>query len=801
MKSLGRCAAVLSASILSASILSVGVASAQDVLPRPPAPFAGTIGPTFEQSKQDWPRAVKAPKGAPNVVLILTDDVGFAVSSAFGGPVPTPNLEKLAANGLKYTDFHTTALCSPTRAALLTGRNHHRVGFGSLEDTALGFPGYDAVIPRDAATVGEILKDNGYNTAFFGKHHNTPAWAATAAGPFDLWPTGLGFEYYYGFLGGDANQWAPRLFRNTSRAPDLPAGELLDQALADDAIHYLHNQQAADPDKPFFVYYATGSGHAPHQAPSDWIARFKGQFDGGWDALRQQSFERQKKLGVIPADTVLTPRPDSLPAWDSLSPEQKKVDARYMEVFAAMMAYQDAQIGRVLDEIQRMGKSDNTLVIFIVGDNGASGEGTPAGTTDEIGMLANGAKDTTEYLAQHLDLMGGPKTYELYPTGWAWALNTPFQWMKQVASHLGGIRNGMVVSWPAKITAHGQVRTQFGSVIDIAPTILEAAGLPAPHTVNGVDQQPIQGTSLAYSFADPAAPERHTTQYFEMLGYRAIYHDGWLANTKVRRLPWTQAKPDGSPETSYEWELYDLKHDFSQSHDLATSDPARLKSLQDLWLQEAKANQVLPLNDDFGVRRSLPHMIAYAPRQTDFTYWGKDISVAQGSAPSLALRSFTIEAKIKPKSGSDTGVLAADGSGFGGWAFYLKNGVPVALEAISQYPTDRFRVAGSQPVPKRASTVTFRFERDPQPATGGTMHIAVDGKDVGQGHIDRTINIPAGLGETFDIGSDTGSPVSDEYQGAGAFPGEIESLAVHLGPVMMPKMMDAVTKKTQQGSE
>jgi len=793
--------APIAAGMFAAILLFALPAPAQDVLPRPPAPFAGKIGPSIDQSVQDWPHAVKAPKDAPNVVLILTDDVGFAATSAFGGPVPTPNLERLAANGLKYTDFHTTALCSPTRAALLTGRNHHQVGFGSLEDTALGFPAYDAIIPRNAATIGEVLKDNGYNTAFFGKHHNTPAWAATAAGPFDLWPTGWGFEYFYGFQGGDTDQWAPRLFRNTNRAPDLPGGEILDHALADDIIHYLHNQQAADPARPFFVYFAPGSGHAPHQAPADWIAKFKGQFDGGWDALREQSLARQKKLGVVPADTALTPRPEALPAWDSLSPEQKKVDARYMEVFAGMLAYQDAQIGRVLDEIQRMGKADNTLVIFIAGDNGASGEGTPEGTTDEIGMLANGARDTTDYLLKHLDMMGGPKTYELYPAGWAWALNTPFQWMKQVASHLGGVRNGMVVSWPARIAAHGQIRTQFSSVIDIVPTILEAAGLPAPRVVNGVEQQPVQGTSLAYSFADAAVAERHTTQYFEMIGNRAIYHDGWLANTKVRRFPWVQMKPEGPAETSYQWELYDLKHDFSQSHDLAAAQPAKLKEMQDLWLEQAKANQVLPLDDDFGVRRSLAHTTAYATGRTDFTYWGKDISIAQGTAPSLALRSFTVEAKIKVTDARQTGVLVADGSGFGGWAFYLKDGVPVAYEAISQNPADRYRIAGSAPLPKGAATVTFRFERDPQPATGGTMHIAVDGKEVGQGHVDRTINITAGLGETFDIGSDTGATVSDEYPGAGAFAGDIDSVAVHLGPVMMPKMMDAVTGKAQQGSE
>jgi len=472
-----------------------------------------------------------------------------------------------------------------------------------------------------------------------------------------------------------------------------------------------------------------------------------------------------------------------------------------MEVFAGMLAYQDAQVGRVLDELRRMGKLDNTLVIFVVGDNGASGEGTPDGTLNEIGMLANGAHNSDASLTAQLDRMGGPNTYELYPAGWAWALNTPFQWMKQIASHLGGIRNGMIMSWPAKIAAHGEVRTQFSSVIDIAPTIFEAAGVTAPKTVNGVEQQPLEGISLSYSFADAAAAERHTTQYFEMLGNRAIYHDGWLANTKVRRLPWTQGKPDGSADTSYEWELYDLKHDFSQSHDLAAADPARLKSMQDLWWQEAKRNQVLPLDDDFGVRRSLPHTIAYATGRSDFTYWGKDISVAQGTAPSFALRSFTIEAKIRVTAAKQTGVLVADGSGFGGWSFYLKDGVPVAFEAVSRSPEDRFRIAGKQALAVGPATVTFHFERDPQPAMGGVMHISVNGTEVGQGPVGRTINIPAGLGETFDVGSDTGSPVSDEYQGKGAFPGEIDSVTVQLGQIMMPKMMDAIIKKTQQEAE
>ncbi len=774
---------------------------ANTVLPAPPVPFRGKIGPIVAQSTPDWPKPVQAPQNAPNILLIMTDDVGFASASTFGGPIPTPNLDRLAEAGLKYTNFHTTAMCSPTRAALLTGRNHHEVGFGSIEDTAIGFPGYWGFIPRSAATIAEVLKDNGYNTAFFGKHHNTPASQSSAAGPFDLWPTGLGFEYFYGFLGGDADQWQPRLYRDTARAPDLPPDELLDKALADDAIHYLHNQKAAAPAKPFFIYYATGSGHAPHQAPADWIARFKGQFDGGWDRLREESFARQKKLGIVPTDAVLTPRPVELPAWDSLTPERKVIDAHFMEVFAGMLAYQDAQIGRLLDEIDRMGLGDNTLVVFIEGDNGASGEGTPDGTTNELGYIVNGARDTTEALLQHLDEMGGPKTYEIYPAGWAWALDTPFQWMKQVASHLGGIRNDMVISWPAKITSQGETRTQFGHVVDIVPTILEAVGLSAPTVVNGVAQIPLDGVSLAYSFAYSGAPERHSTQYFEMLGNRAIYHDGWFANTRVRRAPWLQVRPEGRADSSYVWELYDLRHDYSQAHDLASAQPGRLKALEALWWDEAHKRKVLPLDDDFSALRALGHSDAYASHRTEFTYWGKDISVAQSAAPSLAFRSFTIRAQILVDSVGETGVLAADGSGFGGWAFYLKDGIPVAYEAVSQQPADHFRVTGSQTLPVGPATITYNLERDPPPATGGLMRISVNGIEVGRGRIDRIINMPAGTGETFDVGRDTGAPVSEEYERDGVFAGEIEFLAVKLGPILTPNIGSAIAKKAQEGSE
>lgn len=799
---LGRGRVIVTCAAMLAGPVAAQSSADPSSLPQPDPTYQGTIGRTLSESgPQQWPRAPKAPKGAPNIVVVLTDDVGFAASSAFGGPIPTPNLDKLAAAGLRYTQFHTTALCSPTRAALLTGRNHHEVGFGSLEDTALGYPGYWAVIPRSAATIAEILKDSGYNTAFFGKHHNTPASQATAAGPFDLWPTGLGFEYFYGFLGGDADQWQPRLFRNTSRIPDLPPGEILDRAMADDAIHYLHEQNAAAPDKPFFLYYATGSGHAPHHAPVDWINRFRGKFDQGWDRLREESFARQKAAGIIPQDAILTPRPAELPAWDSLSPERKAIDSRFMEVYAAAIAYQDAQIGRILDEIRRMGLADNTLVMFVEGDNGASGEGTPEGTLNEIGHLGNGYRDTEETLKQQALFMGGPKTYELYPAGWAWALNTPFQWMKQVASHLGGIRNGLVVSWPAGIAAKGQVRSQFGHVVDIVPTILEVTGIKPPETVNGVRQQPIEGTSLAYSFADPNAAERHTTQYFEMLGNRGIYHDGWLANTKVKRAPWLQTRPQGAVDSSYDWELYDLRHDFSQAHDLASAEPDRLKALQDLWWQEAKRNQVLPLDDDFSAVRAFTHTIAYATGRTDFTYWGKGISVAQAAAPGFAFRSFRIEAEIKTRTGHDTGVIAAVGSLFGGWSFYLKDGVPIAVEAVSQRPEDQHRVVAGKPLPSGMATLSFAFDRDPAPAAGGMLHIAVNGNEIGSGRIEKTINVPAGLGETFDIGSDTGATVSDDYPAAGAFPGEIEKLSVHLGPLQLPKMQNAVEKKVDSGAQ
>ena len=753
------------------------------VLPIPDAPFQGHIGRTVGQSTPFFKPQVSAAKGAPNLLVIMTDDVGFAAASTFGGPVPTPTLDRLAAQGLRYNRFHTTAMCSPTRAALLTGRNHHAVGNGTVADMTTGYPGYSNEIPRSAATVAQVLRLSGYSTAMIGKDHNVPYSQMSAAGPFDQWPSGKGFDYFYGFLGGDTNQWNPRLYRNNSPIDNEPGqgAELLDKKLADEAIHWLHNQKAAAPDKPFFLYYAPGTAHAPHQAPKEWIARFKGQFDLGWDAIREQIFARQKAAGIVPANAALTARPDLIPAWDSLSPEQKRVNAHMMEVFAAMLAYQDAQIGRVIDELQRMGQLDNTLVMFIEGDNGASGEGGPGGTVNELGVLANGVRDTPESLRAAMEQMGGPKSYQLYPVGWAWATDTPFQWTKQIASHLGGTRNGLVISWPAGIKQAGGIRSQFSHVTDIAPTLLDVAGVAQPDVVYGVKQQPVDGTSLRYSFDDAQAAERHTTQYFEMVGNRAIYHDGWMASTTPIRGPWQMSpEPTENAETGYHWELYDLNADFSQSRDVAAQHPEKLRALQALWWSEAERNQVLPVDNRNGISRAEEGRRALAPSRQHFTYWGKDISVPVMSAPSFAMRSFSITADVVlPKQAQ--GVVLAVGSWFGGWSFYLDEGRPVAFEAVSQRPEHQFKVSAKDAIAAGPAQLRFDFDYDGGgPARGGLLRISVDGREVARGRVERTILVPAGLGETFDIGFDSGAPVSDAYRGDGRFTGEIRKVQVDL---------------------
>jgi len=758
------------ASMISAQTMPSGA----NVLPKSPEPFAGTIGATFADSKPAFQKPVEAPVNAPNILIILTDDVGFAAASTFGGPVPTPALDRLAANGLRYTRFHTTAMCSPTRASLLTGRNHHAVGSGIVTDTASGYPGYWAVIPRSAATVAEVLRLNGYNTAFFGKHHNVPQGSDDPnSGPFDLWPTGLGFEYFYGFIGGDTNQWRPKLYRGTNPVAEHHMDATLDHYLAEDLIHWVHGQKAATPGKPFLTYFAPGSAHAPHQAPAEWITRFKGRYDQGWDRLREESLTRQKAGGIIPKDTRLTPRPAGIPAWSSLSNDQRRAYARMMEVFAGMLAYQDDQIGTVLDELDRMGQLDNTLVIFVEGDNGASPEGDVTGSLNELGTLANGMKEDTGWLLAEMDKMGGPDSYQVFPVGWAWATNAPFQWTKQVGSHLGGTRNGMVVSWPARIKDKGGIRTQFSHVNDIMPTILEAVGISAPGVVNGAKQQRIDGTSLVYSFDAPDAPERHVRQYFEMIGNRAIYDHGWMASSTPGRLPWKSGGSSGLP-TDYKWELYDLRSDFSQARDLSAQEPDRLSALRTAWDEEAKANNVYPLDDRQGTMRA---MSARPVSPRSFVYWGAGVSVAQSKAPPINLRSFSVSAEINVPSEGVKGVLIASGSQFGGWSFGFDGGRPFVAHAASQKPEDRFRIDAPAAVTPGAHQLAYDYALDGKPGQGGMLTISIDGSEVARGRIGRTAYVAAGLGETFDIGRDTGAAVV-ELPGGTDFNGDIARIEI-----------------------
>ncbi len=735
------------------------------ILPIPRGAFGGVMGHTPEDSIPAWPRQAVAPAGAPNVLLVMTDDVGFGASSAFGGPIPTPNLERLASMGLRYTNFHTTGVCSPSRAALLTGRNHHSVGAGELADSPSGFPGYDGFIPQSAATIARILTGNGYSTAFIGKHHNVPPSEASAAGPFDQWPTGLGFEYFYGFIGGDVDQWHPRLFRGTSQAEEAatPSGDLLDKRLTDDALSWIHNQKAAAPDKPFFLYYASGTGHAPHQAPKDWIARFKGKFDQGWDKLRLETFQRQKAMGIIPADTDITPRPEQIPAWDSLSPEMKQVNARYLEVYAAQLAYHDAQFGRILDELQRMGQLDNTLVIFIEGDNGATAQNGLRPSENEIGDIANRFQQTDAQFARRIDLAGGPDTYECYAAGWAYALNAPFPWFKHIASHLGATRNGMVVAWPAQIRQGGQIRSLFAHISDVLPTILNASHIPAPSRVDGVEQQPFSGIGLDRSFTDPNA-DNHRTQYFELAGNRAIYHDGWMASTTPLRMPWERGggtKASVMPQWS---ELYDMRRDFTQSHNLAGQYPDKLKELAAIWDGEARRDNVYPVDPRPNGARAMESAVTRLNRgRTRFTYWGRDVSVSQGAAPSLSGAGFTVAASVDIASSRADGPLLTIGSKFGGWGFYLRNGRPVAVEATSELPSDLFRVEATRAVKAGKSLVSFDFKREGGVYTGGTLTISINGETVAEGRMPKTIVSMAGIGETMDVGRDTGVAVADEY--------------------------------------
>ncbi|MBW1743320.1 MAG: arylsulfatase [Deltaproteobacteria bacterium] len=717
---------------------------------------------------------------------MMTDDVGFSASSTFGGPVPTPNLDKLASNGLIYNRFHTTSMCSPTRAALMTGRNAHMVGSGVVTNFATGFPGYNAEIPKSAATIGRILTGNGFNTAFIGKHHNVPSWQATPAGPFDLWPTGLGFEYFYGFIDGDTDQFRPKLYRGIQPVEDATLGKedyILDRDLADEVIRWIHNQKAAAPEKPFLILYTPGTPHAPHQAPKEWIDRFKGQFDQGWDRLREQTFERQLASGLIPTNTRLTERPDILPAWESLSTNRKRISSRFMEVFAATLAYQDSQIGRVFDELERMEIMDDTIVFFIQGDNGASAEGAIHGTLNEIGSLANKVEETEEWFLSALDEMGGPRSYQTYPTGWAWAVDTPFQWTKTIGSHFGGTRNGLVVSWPNGIRARGEIRTQFHHVIDIVPTILEVCSVPAPDVVDGIRQQRMDGVSMVPTVHDANAGESRTTQYFELLGNRAIYHEGWMANTTPKVMPWEMVSPEGSP-LDYEWELYHIEEDFSQAVNLAAQYPGKLEELRNLWWQEAERNNVLPLDDRRGAMRFIPQRLEKGSTRDQYEYWGKGISVFSHHAVPLAMCDFTIDADITAPEEGAHGVILALGSWFGGWSFYFDKGRPIAHHAFSQQPADQFKIASETVLPPGDHRLRFAFEYDGGGiGKGGDLQILVNGEVIAQGRVERQILLSSGVGETLDIGRDTGVTVVAEGAGTKGFNGEIHKVEVIPGGI------------------
>ena len=749
------------------------------VLPRPPAPFRGTINLRAKESKPDFPQPIQAPKGAPNVLIVLLDDVGFGAASTFGGPCHTPTLQRLADCGLRYNQFHTTALCSPTRAALITGRNHHTVHTGTIMETGTGFPGYDTLMRKDTATVAEVLKQNGYNTSWFGKNHNVPDWQNSQAGPFDLWPTALGFDHFYGFIGGDTSQWRPNATEGTKPIepyignPDYN----FDYDIADQATRWIAMQKAVAPDRPFFVYYAPGATHAPHHPKAEWIAKYKGKFDQGWDAEREAIFTRQKALGVIPADAKLTPRAPGIPAWNSLTPEQKTVFARFMEVYAAYLEQTDFNVGRVLKAIEEAGQLENTLVFYIVGDNGASAEGSVQGLLNEMTFF-NGVREDIKQVLARADEIGSWKTYNHYPIGWAHAMCTPFQWTKQIASHYGGTRNGMVVSWPKGIKTRGELRSQWHHCIDIVPTIYEAVGVTPPDSVNGVAQKPIEGVSLAYTFDDAKARSRRTTQYFEMLGNRAIYHDGWVACTTPPVPPWVVSGADVDEITGYKWELYHVDRDFSQAIDLAASDPDKLKDLQLLFYTEAAKYNVLPMDNSKAARIDPAIRPSLTRGRTSFTYKDGMTRIPESAGPDLKNKSFTISADIAVKAGA-SGMIVTEGGLFNGLALYLDKGKPVFdynFVGVAHY-----QVTAPAPLDAGKHAIRLHFQYDGGGrGRGGTAALSVDGKEVATGRIEHTFAARVTLDESLDVGMDTGTPVNLSYDVPFKFQGTIQGVTIEL---------------------
>jgi len=775
-------------------------------LPPPDPKFGGVIKENAAQSKAWWAPRVVPPKGAPNVLLIMTDDVGFGAPSTFGGVIPTPALDRIAHDGLRYTNFHSTALCSPTRAALITGRNHHSVGFGVISEQSTGFPGYNSIIPKDAATIGEILKENGYSTSWFGKDHNTPTFVASQAGPFDQWPIGMGFEYFYGFVGGDTSQWEPNLFRNTTAIYPYVGhpGWNLTTAMADDAIDWLNEINEIDPSKPFFCYYVPGGTHAPHHATPEWIKKISDMhlFDKGWNDLRDQIFANQKRLGVIPPDAKLTPWPDNLlKKWDALTPDEKKMFIRQADVYAAYLAYTDHEIGRVIQAVEDMGKLDNTLIIYISGDNGSSAEGTLIGTPNEVAMFNGVNVPVEDQLKYFYDVWGSDQTYNHMAVAWSWAFDTPFSWTKQIASHFGGVRQGMAISWPARIKDKGGTRWQFHHVIDIVPTLLEVTGIPAPQTVNGIRQKPIEGVSLAYTFdkANADKPSPHRTQYFEMMGDHALYHDGWILSTKVIRPPWEVAGPvNQDPANNVTWELYDLSKDWTQDNDIAAANPAKVKELQGLFMQEAQKYEVFPMDASVATRLVAPRPNITAGR-SEFVYTRPLTGIPQGDSPLLLNTSYTITADIEVPEGGAEGMLLTSGGRFGGYGFYLLKGKPVFLWNLVDLKRIRWEGPDALAPGKHRLEFDFKYEGI-GPGTlafnnmsgigqAGTGVLKVDGTTVATQKMDHTIPLILQWDETFDIGSDTGTSVDDQdYQVPFKFTGKLNQLTIALDrPKLTPE--------------
>jgi arylsulfatase A-like enzyme len=749
----------------------------ETALPRATPEFQGTIARLITDSTPSALKRSKAPEGAPNIVVILLDDVGFGSFATFGGPVPTPGLDRIAAQGLRYNQFHTTALCAPTRAALLTGRNHHRVHMGGITENANSFPGYDSAIPPEAATMAQVLRMSGYATGCFGKWHLTPSWEQSPAGPFDRWPTGMGFDRFYGIIGAEASQYEPPLYDQTtpiSPYVDKPDYHLTED-LADQAILWMQRHRASAPDRPFFCYFPTPAVHCPHHVSREWIDRFKGQFDEGWDSLRAHIFERQLAMSVIPAGTTLTPRPEQIPAWEDYPERYRPVATRLMETFAGFLAHTDAQIHRVIEAVEQMGEMDNTLIVYITGDNGASAEGTIHGAWSAP-SFQNGVHEDPEWLLEHIDDFGTPRCENHYNVGWAWALDSPFQWMKQVASHFGGTRNAMALSWPKRIADAGGLRSQFHHVVDLAPTIYEAIGITPPSHVNGIEQMTIQGSSMVYSFAQPEAVSTHTTQYFEILGNRGIYHDGWMASCFHGRVPWIRLAGfefDGPQE---KWELYHVADDFSQSVDLASTHPEKLAELLEIFDREAKANGVYPLRDAGSPRNG-----DFAPPQSledlrSMTYTSAHVRMPERSVINLKNCSCRISAEVTVND-SPHGVIACQGGNMAGWSLYIDDDCHPVYH-YNWYGHVHTAVRGDTPLTPGRHRIAVEFAYDGGLGQGGDVVLYVDDRIAGTGRIERTVPIVYSMsGETFDVGIDTGAAVGP-YPHHYAFTGTITSVTL-----------------------